>query len=251
MNTNSTEIKNEMVSQADQSGMVGTGSKVCEPQIPDPPLKVSDLPSAPPRPPALPTNPTQKGKPSHRPRIGKIAKLPPELRNFVNEQILAQVGYPQIIEALADKGFPGINATNLCKWKEGGFREWVLSQDAVAAQNARRAAALSLARDQGFTLEHATVQLALGSVYTVLENLNLVQWQADIGSKNDNVLNLFSGLLNLIKANKSLEPKKSAALNLQADLDSTPRLLKRGLTLEERDQVCQSLGIFPPDQPNP
>ena len=61
---------------------------------------------------------------NHR-RTGKIARLPEEIREQVNEYLSQGWEYSRIIEWLTQQGHPGINLPNLTKWKQGGYEDWL------------------------------------------------------------------------------------------------------------------------------
>ena len=57
---------------------------------------------------------------------------------------------------------------NIHRWSTGGFRHWVSTQGDAAEQNARRQAALNLVRENGYRLDQAALQMALGTVCDVI-----------------------------------------------------------------------------------
>ena len=75
-------------------------------------------------------------------RIGKIARLPRAIRNQLNQRLadgepgqrllewLNALPEVQTVLAAEFEGRP-INAQNLSDWKQGGYREWVLQQEAL------------------------------------------------------------------------------------------------------------------------
>lgn len=68
-----------------------------------------------------------------RKRWGKIARLPFETREWLNEQIRDGAQYADIAAALAAKGFEGCTKFDLSTWKRGGHQEWLQEQERVAA----------------------------------------------------------------------------------------------------------------------
>lgn len=61
---------------------------------------------------------------SHR-RTGKIARLPANIREQVNEKLDDGLEYNRIIDWLTEQGFSGVSQKNMSKWKEGGFQDWL------------------------------------------------------------------------------------------------------------------------------
>ena len=58
-------------------------------------------------------------------RTGKVARLPAAIRETVNVMLNDNVPYANIIEKLASLGYPGFSPTNISRWKQRGFVEWL------------------------------------------------------------------------------------------------------------------------------
>jgi hypothetical protein len=76
-------------------------------------------------------------------RVGKIARLPHAVRNLLNQRLhdgepgprlLAWLNALPEVQAVLAAEFAGrpINAQNLSDWKQGGYRDWVAQQEALA-----------------------------------------------------------------------------------------------------------------------
>jgi hypothetical protein len=68
-----------------------------------------------------PVLPDQK----QRRRTGKIANLPAEIRDFVNEALDNGTTYLDVAAKLAVKGVPDINDDNIRNWANGGFQDYL------------------------------------------------------------------------------------------------------------------------------
>ncbi|MGZ4973428.1 MAG: hypothetical protein ACXWDN_11765 [Limisphaerales bacterium] len=68
-----------------------------------------------------------------RKRWGKIARMPFETREWLNEQIRDGVTYAEISAALKTKGFDGVTKFDLSTWRRGGHQEWLRDQERMAA----------------------------------------------------------------------------------------------------------------------
>ncbi len=79
----------------------------------------------------------------HR-RHGKIGRLPPELRDHVNQSLLEGCTYPTIIARLAERGHPGIKPPNLVAWAKGGYQDWLLEREQATQYRARCEAIIHL-----------------------------------------------------------------------------------------------------------
>lgn len=194
-------------------------------------------------------------KRASRPRVGKVAKLPEELRNFVNEQILRGISFEYIKTVLKEKGYPGFSASNISRWKLGGYREWVLNQESAAAQQARREEALKLAREKGSDLEEATIQLALARYHSFFARVDLAAMEPQLADNPEHIIGLIRGLSHLVTANRALKQKQGvishperlgrpASARDLTDFESQEK--NGGLTVEQRDAAAARLGIRPP-----
>jgi hypothetical protein len=74
---------------------------------------------------AEPAKPTR----TRRPYRSKISELPTDLRDFVNQSIHDHVPRKSIIDALAQKGHPGINSVNITKWTRSGYQLWLQERE--------------------------------------------------------------------------------------------------------------------------
>jgi len=61
-------------------------------------------------------------------RNGKIARMPLEVREEVNEMLRKGHTYQMIADKLENLGYPNINAANISAWKHGGYAEWLAEQ---------------------------------------------------------------------------------------------------------------------------
>ena len=186
----------------------------------------------------------------HRPRNGKVAKLPADIQNFVNEHLLKNISYEYIRAQLAEKGHPGFSNSNLSRWKIGGFKEWVFNQQDLTAQEARRSYALKLAAEQGLRYDEAALQVLLQGVNEMVSTLNYTDIKAKLTDKPDQIIGLLNALGRLVTANNALERRPDKNYRLQAPGTPPPNppavwpRRKGGLTLEERDAAEKRMRLF-------
>ena len=67
-------------------------------------------------------------------RVGKVARLPFEIREFINESLRAGYTYRMIAEDLEKSGYPGISDRNISTWKLGGYVDWLKEQQLIEAR---------------------------------------------------------------------------------------------------------------------
>jgi hypothetical protein len=62
-------------------------------------------------------------------RTGKLARLPKEVRQIVNEMLDDGATFKQIVKELDRLGYPKFSPNNIQNWKDGGYREWVIKEE--------------------------------------------------------------------------------------------------------------------------
>lgn len=82
------------------------------------------------------------------------------------------LSYPHIIESLGEEG-EGLNVMNLSRWKDGGYKDWVLEQAWLDHTRARQEPASALSADFDATeLNHAALQLGALHIFEALRDLH-------------------------------------------------------------------------------
>jgi hypothetical protein len=65
-------------------------------------------------------------------RWGKIARMPLEVRDWLNEQMRDGMKYADLSAGLKGKGFEGVTKFDLSDWRHGGHQEWLEDQERMA-----------------------------------------------------------------------------------------------------------------------
>lgn len=81
-----------------------------------------------------------------RKSTGKVAQLPAELVEYVNQSIHQGVEYKTIIQHVSDNGHPGITKFNLSRWRHSGYAQWLLAKERRDALMARTEATVDQVR---------------------------------------------------------------------------------------------------------
>lgn len=116
-------------------------------------------------------------------RIGKIARLPAELREQINLRLLAGEPAAKIlpwlnalpeVKTLLEEDFEGLslNDENLSKWRKGGFQEWLARRDRVATVRELSMLSVKLAEANGGSISEGAAAIAAGQILQVLEKLD-------------------------------------------------------------------------------
>src|SRR6516164_3279913 len=97
---------------------------------------------------------------SKRRRNGKVASLPKPHRDLVNRMLEDGVAYKEIVAALAQLGH-SVSARNISNWYQGGYQDWLLHQERLAANRIREEAVLDiLTNNHDVDLPAAGLQVA-------------------------------------------------------------------------------------------
>jgi hypothetical protein len=65
-------------------------------------------------------------------RNGKVARLPQAVREIINQMLVDNHAYAEIVERLKELGYAGFNEMNIHNWEIGGYREWFVEQEHLA-----------------------------------------------------------------------------------------------------------------------
>jgi len=132
----------------------------------------------------------QKSKsknPSGARRNGNIARLPKPVRDKINLMIQDGVTYASIIEQLGENG-KGLGLSNLSRWKDGGYQDWLLEQSFIGQIRDRLESASDLTRDYDASqVNHAALQLGTLQIFDAFRILatepNLPEGSPEIASQ--------------------------------------------------------------------
>src|SRR3954466_13048289 len=72
-----------------------------------------------------------------RTRNGKVARLPKEIRERVKQMLDNSLTYPEIVNALAALGYPGLSSHSIRRWKWGGYQDCLRSEEQRDLEKAR------------------------------------------------------------------------------------------------------------------
>jgi hypothetical protein len=159
-------------------------------QLPNHPLTMNDpqnpIPnSQPPNPLAAMTNPDPTGN-------GKVARLPKEVRDRINQMMCDGLTYRQIIVALGEAG-KHLTEQNLSNWKSGGYTRWLRAQERREDLLFMQEAIMDRVLKKGCPdLSKAAIQMAVTKVFQLLESLPPADMEKTMDSNN------FTRLLNAL-----------------------------------------------------
>lgn len=184
-----------------------------------------------------------------RGRVSKVALLPVEIREFINEQLLYGTPFFIIVQALDERGYPGFNHHNLRSWQGHGFQLWLKNHQSMAQQVHRREAALAHAQATGCRLDEALYQLNLENLFQAASQLDPVELVKASEDKAELFFKINEGCVRLLKVGEGF--KKSTRMEGSTRVQPSARTgwereKNGGLTAEEHAAVRRKLGIRPP-----
>ncbi len=173
-------------------------------------------------------------------RNGKIAQLPPEIRERVNLMLRRGSRYSDMIQKLAELGYPGITAGNISLWKHGGFVDWFREQQRLEAALAVPRAIDRCERSTDIDrLQQNAITLAVDKLSIILLKFDPDRALALLYDKPQFLPSFIGSLASLAKSTADL----AKAFNLAQDREA---LLRQGGHLggdgERPDEPMNQLG---------
>jgi len=173
-------------------------------------------------------------------RVGKVARLPVEIRDELNGRLENNEQGPQILDWLngldevqeivaIDFGGKPITKQNLSEWRRGGFREWQIKQELLL-----HASGLSDTADE--INEHADASLLGDNLVTVLITRYagiLARWDGNADAKFDSKLRALRGLCHDIV---QLQRSAHRAVEHKAELQRQSEEEEERRTRREKDR---------------
>jgi hypothetical protein len=113
-------------------------------------------------------------KPTGRKPTGKIAQLPKDQRNIINQMLDDGATYDAIETEMAKHGV-SLNGENISNWFQNGFQQYLQHQDHIAEMRLLRENASDLVQDYNVVEFHqAANQLAVGQIFKALTHHQLI-----------------------------------------------------------------------------
>src|SRR5437588_71865 len=155
-----------------------------------------------------------------RARNGKIARLPAEIRDYINQVIYEGELYSDIIAGLKGLGYPGIRPQNLSEWRKGGFQDWLRERREVEDLKLDREALLDIANKPGS-------QADVAKANEILLSLRLFRMLSEDKRESENLSPRFFRLARLV-GEQSHQQFRREHLEFQRQVKTEPLdLLKK------------------------
>jgi hypothetical protein len=213
-----------------------------EPEI-APPNSESDGPSAA----AAPLDPCL-GRPGKRRRVGKVAQLPPEDIEWINQQLLDEELLGDILETLALRGHGHITQQNLTNWKSGGYVEWLADQQARRERHARLDAVCSLVSQARGRLDEAALMLASSQLLDIISACDVGLLKNQFSDDAQGYLKLIQAITRLNKARQGSSKNRNTSLVHKPSHPDDPDFVlpdaERGLSEETLKKITDAIRLF-------
>jgi len=214
---------------------------------PDPSLssEPSGQPSASAPPSTQPQTPDAEASAGNHTRKGKVARLPKEVRDQVNQMLLDGVPFGKIIAALGDKA-QDVTERNVSNWKQGGYEDWLLDLERKEALAVTRDAALELVSEKaGATVQDAGRTIAAAQLYELLLSFNPTSFTAALADKPELYLKMIGALARLSEGEAACSNQRVRETQIKAKLDAAkPGAPANVITQETLKEIARLIKLL-------
>src|SRR5256885_5527336 len=118
-------------------------------------------------------------------RTGKVARLPASIREAVNIMLHDGVPYAAIIQKLADIGHPHFTPSNISRWKDSGYVDWLCQRQQAEEIKARsewsQQLLTNLGKQDGPALDQALDLLVTNQLMAALSRITTKDFSSALG----------------------------------------------------------------------
>ena len=107
-------------------------------------------------------------------RRSKIARLPREIREQVNDYLDTHTEYQRILDWLADQGHPGFQMYDLTRWKDTGYLDWLARHQHSEELEAKLDWVQRLASESNTSLQKASLCLLASKLFDTISRTDAV-----------------------------------------------------------------------------
>ena len=176
-------------------------------------------------------------------RNGNVARLPKVVRDRVNLMIQDGVPYGEIIEELGEDG-NGLDISNLSRWKDGGYQDWLAEQAFLERTRARQEMPGEMVRDFDATeVNHAALQLGTLHIFDALRDLEPESLNKRLGGDCAAFARLINALARASRETMQLQKYREACAQARAALQEL-KDPNRKLTESETRAIVRKVDGF-------
>ena len=178
-------------------------------------------------------------------RNGKIARLPDEVREMINQNLREGLSYPAIQEKLQALGHLGLKPSHLSGWFQGGYQDWERARQQVEAMQAEREFALQVVKEKGAgTLQAAALELASVQLFKLLSRFDVDAMQAELEPNSKQYGELLAMFSRLMHRTLELQKFKLLSDQREEELNGGPGRGERGIPPEKLDYINKQLRLL-------
>ena len=171
-------------------------------------------------------------KPKRNPN-GKIAHLPADVRNILNQMIVDGYLYEAISERMAELGHPGIRHYNIARWRMNGHQTWLQHQ--TKQQAAESLNKFVLEQEQKGNLAKGLLTYASSKLVNAIDNIGASAWQDIVDEEKSTAPKLLSTLVQI--------SKQSAELDQPSTINSQPSTAPKVATANSIKEIRRKLNL--------
>jgi hypothetical protein len=180
----------------------------------------------------------------NRGRTGKVARLPKELRQRINEMLDDGISYPGIIKNLGDDA-KELTPRTVMSWKAGGYQDYLREQRILDQCRLRQERAFDLLRDGGHVNGfQATQQLATAQICQTVAELGGDILREALIANPLNYFRMLNSFARLTNGGLKCERHLADEADRKARLEKAAAPRKKGITPESVKEMQDKLNLM-------
>jgi hypothetical protein len=182
-----------------------------------------------------------------RPRTGKIANLPDDLREWVSNQILDEVPYDEILDTLAAEGHADINDQNITNWKSGGYLEWLKARNVREERTSQLEVITDYVRQNRGSVEEAALLVVANQLLDIVGDFDVALIKEELTKDPQTYIKVIQALTRLKKVRQAFQKNCQSSLDIKPSHRDAEGLFpesERGLTEETLKKITTAIKLF-------
>jgi hypothetical protein len=188
------------------------------------------------------------GDKATRTRTGKVAGLPDEVIEWINQQIFDRIRFGDILDTLAQRGHAHITQQNLTNWKAGGYLQWLDDQQIRHEKQDRLDAICSIVSKNGGRMDEAAMMLVSSQLLDALSEYDSGLLKTELSRDPQAYHKVIQGLTRLYKAKQGSKKNELTSLVNKPSQPGDPNFIlpdaERGLTKETLKKITDAIRLF-------
>ena len=174
----------------------------------------------------------------------KIARLPQEIRESIDQMLGQALTYAEILERLGEMG-KTLNKSNLWRWKKGPHQRWLKDQQRFDENRSQLQFALrAVQQNQNNQIHEATQQIAALRISELFTQFDLATLKQAVSDDPQTLVRLAHLLPKLSQGGLECERQRVDLAERQAALSKSKRPKKRGVSPQLLKLVEQELRLM-------